>query len=336
MENNSHNNGSALLIALVLMGILMSLSIGISGLLIGALRDSTLLVQKTKAWYAAESATEHALLDIAQNPPGFETTQVVAPFGRSNGLASPRLGLVDSEVSGVRGEYQIKARSREIPNVPAYQIQSDSDRYAVLRYNESITIPLFSGPSDGETIKQFRVNYYFSPDLALRGEQVSNNLDILRWKIFGIAHDGTMEVMSEFFPADKGNSAAAPTCLGTNNQCYNYAKFYERAPDGFHIVEQYAISTFLEQHTQNFLVLTNITNVDLIAGSLSTAEKQDIANIRYRVIVEDSDPKAQLTLPSIQITADGFAGTAKQSLDLTIPRDSFLPVFNYALYRTAE
>lgn len=327
------NEGSALLVALIVMGILLTLSLGVSNLLIGALRDSRLLLEKTRAWYAAETGMEHALYAASKNPPGFEEEK------------SERLGgLGDSEYA-----YAIRATAKEIPPKESYEIRSESDRFASLRLNESVTIPLFRGsgakpenasPTPESSVKNFRVDYYLAPDLKLQGARVDDDLDILRWKIFGIARDGKMEVINEFVPADKGNSAESPTCLGTGSNCYNAAKFYQRrlAPDGateFHIVEEFPISTFLNEHTQNFLVLTNIVNIELIsADTLSTAEKMSIANIRYRVVEEDGNPN--LTLPSIHISSDGFSGAVKQSLNLEVKRDSFLPVFNYALYRTAD
>lgn len=322
IKNQKSNTGSALLISLIVMGILMTLSLGVSSLLIGTLRDSRILMEKTRAWYAAESGMEQALFEIAQNPPGFEVEKRT---------------LQDTPHAAY--EYRIRATAAEIPAKASYEIQSDEDRYNTLRLNESITIPLFKGAQQKDTVKKFRVDYYLSADATKQGGFVDNDMDILRWKIFGIAADGKMEVINEFLPANEGNSATSPTCLGTASNCYNGAKFYKRvlAPDGsteFHIVHPFPIETFLKEHTQNFLVLTNVVNVDLIAGPLSASEKQKIANIRYRVVEEEGVPR--LTLPNILIASDGFAGETKQSLDLEVKREQFLPVFNFALYRTAE
>lgn len=316
MENKIYNNtrASALLVAMILMGILMTLSLGISSLLIGTLRDSRVLLEKTRAWYAAESGLEHALLAVSENAPGFEAEK-------------------KTELGDAHYEYRVRAAASEIPQKESYEITTDEDRFAALHHNESITIPLFSSEASA---KKFRVEYYLAPDLKLSGSLVDEDLDILRWKIFGIAADGAMEVMNEFVPMQSGkNTAGNPSCLGTGSQCWNGAKFYERTSLGFNIVNHHPITTFLEQHTQNFLVLTNMVNVDVIAGeALSTSEKKQLANIQYRVVEEDGQPR--LTLPSIKIAADGFAGESKQSLDLEVKRDSFLPVFHYALYRTAE
>lgn len=313
------NKGSALLIAMMLMGILMTLALGVSGLILSTVKDGRLLIEKTRAWYAAESGLEHGLFDISENAPGFETEKTFS-FPEAN----------------TSYKYRIMASASEFPKKEPYEIETDEDRFAFLRLNESVTLPLFRGTDAADSVQRFRVKYYLAPDLKLRGGLVDEDLDILRWKIFGIAEDGALEVMNEFIPMQTAkNSAGSPSCMGTESDCWNGAKFYERTPQGFNIVPHHPIAAFLEKHKQNFLVLTNMVNVDVIqADALGTEEKKKIANIRYRVI--DADGKKNLTLPSIKIAADGFSGETKQSLDLEVKRPTFLPVFNYALYRTAE
>ncbi|MBI5412723.1 hypothetical protein HZA42_00045 [Candidatus Peregrinibacteria bacterium] len=308
-----HNQGSALLIALMIMGVLMTLSLGVSSLVLGNMRDSRVLIERTKAWYAAESGLERALLETSKNPPGFETEK--------NG----NMGIQGPEFS-----YSVKSTANKFPI---------ENGYATLRLSESVTIPLFKGATDELTVKDFHVDYYLAPNISNLGGFISNDLDILRWKIFGIAADGTMEVINEFVPANKGNSEQSPTCFGTKPNCYNNANFYRRRLGGdgaseFH-KEDIAIKTFLDEHKQNFLVLTNAVNTDMIVGGLTLSEKQRLANIKYRVIEDDSG-KSNLTMPTIKISSNGTFGEAKQSLDLEIKRDTFLPVFNYALYRTAD
>lgn len=295
----------------------MSLSLGISSLLIGTISDARVLQEQTRAWYAAESGLEKALFAVAQNGPGYEIEK------------RETLDKYDTKF-----EYRVRAAAKEIPLKDASQIISASDKYADLHLNESVTIPLFKGSNIADTVKKFRVDYYLAPDLKLRGGIVDEDLDILRWKIFGIADDGAMEVINEFLPMMNGKTDADhPSCIGTDSQCWNAAKFYERGKGGFNIVEHHPITTFLNQHRQNFLVLTNIVNIDMInAGTISLDDKKKIANIRYHVI--EGNGKPRLTLPNIKVSSDGYSGTTKQSLDLEIKRETFLPVFNYALYRT--
>lgn len=322
--------GSALLIALMLMSILMMLGLGVSNLVISQIKEGRLLIEKTKAWYAAEAGLEHAMLAVSSNPPGFE--------------AKEKKELADT---GVGYEYQIRATASRIPAKESADVELEEETYNILHHNETITIPLFRGTAEGDGVKKFHADYYFAPELKLASGFLPDDLDILRWKIFGIAKDGAMEVMSEFVPANKDSSAVAPTCIGTEEklskalQCYVFATFYVRqlgasgSPE-LHKSETYPIAKFLAEHRQNFLVLTNISNVDLIATKigLTSDEKKKIANIYYRVVEGENEPR--LTLPYIEISVDGQAGETQQSLDIQVARDRVLPVFNYALYRTKE
>lgn len=315
-----NREGSALLVAVIVMGILMTLAIGVSDLLIGTLRDNRLLLAKTRAWYAAESGVEKALLKIENGGPGFEEQ------GQSNGG------------NDWRYSYNILARTDQFPvgrqNVP----QDSPESYDILGFNELVVIPLFAGTSSENSARNFRVDYYLEPELLRLGNYAYEDLDILRWKIFGVNGDGKMEVVNEFLPVETNkNSPTNPTCLGTVSGCWNSANFYENVPpEGYRISPIYPISTFMQNHTQNFLVLTNIINIDLVGGNTtSTASKQKIANIRYRIIEDDSGSR-NLTLPRTKISSDGFSGDAKQSIDLEVARETFLPVFNYALYRTID
>ncbi|MBI4994247.1 hypothetical protein HZC21_01210 [Candidatus Peregrinibacteria bacterium] len=302
----------------------MTLALGISDLLIGTIRDNRILLEKGKAWYAAESGLEQAMFEFYNAPPGFETEKEIELNGQN-----------------LKYRYLISAAARQIPEKESYEIQLPEDSFASLPLNESVTIPLFNGTKPEDMVKRFRVDYYFAPEIKLAGGFVDDDLDILRVKIFGIAADGTMEVISEFLPADKGNSSLSPTCFGTESACYNAAKFYQRAAaqngaTEFNIIDKFHIEKFLQEHSQNFLVLNNIVNIDLIAGFLSSSDKKKIANIRYRVIEKDDDGISRLTLPYVKILADGFAGETKQSIAAEISREKTLPVFNYALYRTVE
>lgn len=319
-NKKNHAEGSSLLVAMIVMGILMTLSLGVSNLLIGTLRDSRMLMEKTKAWYAAESGIERAMLAIYKNPPGFEGDN-----------------FEDNVANDARYKYKINATTKEIPLREPYE----RDKYATLGLNESVTIPLFKGTAPEDSVKKFHVNYYLDPDLKVHGPVVEG-LDILRWKIFGITADKRMEVINEFVPAKEGSSADSPTCIGTAPGCtaetgYTGAKFYKRGVDGSIDIEPvHPIETFLNNHIQNFLVLTNIVNIDLIAGFPEEAAKKNAANIKYHVVDDDDAENSSFTLPNIKIESDGFSGETKQSLDLEVKRDTFLPVFNYALYRTVE
>ena len=82
MENKKHTEGSSLLIAIIIMGVLMTLALGVNNLMIGTLRDGRILLEKTRAWYAAESGIERALNEIYSNQPGFETEKKLKLKGK--------------------------------------------------------------------------------------------------------------------------------------------------------------------------------------------------------------------------------------------------------------
>ncbi|PJC36641.1 hypothetical protein CO046_04465 [Candidatus Peregrinibacteria bacterium CG_4_9_14_0_2_um_filter_53_11] len=320
-----NREGSSLLIALIIMGILLTLALGISELLIGTLRDNRLLLERTKAWYAAESGIERALLSISINPPGYEEEK-------------------EGELSEAEAKYAygISAAETSVPHREPYEIQIEADTYNELAVGEAITIPLFKGTDPDDGVQEFRADFYLSPTLRLRNGYISSDLDILRWKIFGIATDGSgaTEVINEFVPEDPGSSAESPTCIGTSVECYNGATFFQRilGSDGaeeYNVIEAYPIREFLRTHKQNFLVLTNFVNVNLISGGgLTSAEKKQLATIRYRI--RESQGVARLTSPIVEIRSDGTVAETTQSIDIKFGRERFLPVFNYALYGTSN
>ena len=311
-----HPDGSALLIALMMMSILITLSLGISQLLIATLHDTTTLRDTTHAWYAAEGGIERALAAAYNNGPGFE--EKISPTTTSDGS---------------KYSYGVHAVASNYPE--------NGKDFATLHLNESVTIPLFrNGGGDSAKVNNFRVEYFLSTDLARRPEllgdvQNINNIDLLRWKLFGISTTGGMEVMNEFAPMQKlKNTDDIPSCIGTASDCWNGGKFFEPDAHGeLNFTDNKPISAFLASHTQVFLVLTNVFNTDLVPGTLSTRQQQKLATVRYRM--KDTDNSNNLTLPFMYLSADGTAGSSTQSIDLALPRPSFLPVFNFALYRTA-
>lgn len=325
MQNNKHNEGSALLISLIIMGILMMLATGVSELLIGTLRDSRSLLERTEAWYGAESGIERGLKAVIENPPGFEETDRAYSF-------------TDTRTPTSYG-YSIRAVAAKYPDVDPFL--REEEKFASLGLNESITIPLFRGTNPDDTVEHFILEYFISPKIASLGGFIENDLDILRWKVFGISKEsGATEVMNEFVPANAGSSPESPTCFGTDAQCaYTGATFYQKTATGeYEIHKPYLIENFLSTHRQNFLVLTNYLNTNVIVGIEDPDLRKEAAVIKYRLTnlgggEANADNKI-ITLPNITITADGSVGQTQQSIDITIPREKFLPVFNYALYRT--
>ena len=65
MENKKHTEGSSLLIAIIIMGVLMTLALGVNNLMIGTLRDGRILLENARV-VRAESGIERALTKFIQ------------------------------------------------------------------------------------------------------------------------------------------------------------------------------------------------------------------------------------------------------------------------------
>jgi len=163
-------NGSALLITLLMMGILMMLTLGISTLVIREIRVTQSVVDANKAYYAAEAGTENALLALSKNKAGFEPngkveagSDTIDPsfaydFTTSNQTDSIPSFPDDQPIfvdkvaySGNNGEVTADCRigSSRDPFALAYnkqQVYQDCPRatYRKLGLNETAIIPLFS------------------------------------------------------------------------------------------------------------------------------------------------------------------------------------------------
>jgi hypothetical protein len=108
-----------------------------------------------------------------------------------------------------------------------------------------------------------------------------------------------------------------------------------------------SIMTFMQNHRKNYLTLTNVVNPDII-GITDPAVRAAKANIFYRLAaVPDSTQSCPgeggagagtnlMVRPYADISADGFAldGKVRQSIDAKLRLNSFLPVFNFTLFRT--
>lgn len=95
-------------------------------------------------------------------------------------------------------------------------------------------------------------------------------------------------------------------------------------------------------HEYNYLMLTNVLgeNVKLERGVFQTDTSNTIyerllgtQKLHYRLRADDTkNSKETLACEGFLVRADGFFRGAKQSLDMKIALDTFLPVFDFALY----
>jgi len=397
-------SASALLIAILVMGILLTLTLGLSDLVIREIRQTTDLVASGKAYFAAEAGIEDALLDLHENLPGYET-----PMG------STQQSLGDSSY-----DYTIFNKADKVPyfdpNQPIFlkpdepainsnfiYIDKPEVTYNALPLGGSAMIPLYSdngqgGPGRFPDVTEFIVEYYVcfgGPDQ--QGDSgICNNivdnissleyLDILRWKIFGRPKDdvnGKTESISDFYPSAANANANNPVCMGSvgdpssldpNGRCmpaetyvgdgntlFSAARECYKSDAGYNTtggadiktsntvspgneaivhIGYCTISDFIRYHEQNYLVLTNVINPDIINVNYNPIDNPSSVlktNIYYRVIARNGNPDSpKLVREAASITANGYAsnGQVKQSIDVKIGLSSFLPVFNFSLYHT--
>jgi Tfp pilus assembly protein PilX len=389
MKKIKTNKGSALIIALLIMGILMTLALGLSNLVIREVSITTDIVNSGKAYFAAEAGIESALLDLHQNLPGYEAKEIITDGKFDVGGQTYQAGI--SEDAELEYDYQIENRTHTIPHIdteiidPAIVNANKSRTFNVLRLNESVTIPLFVSDENGETIdiSDFRVEYYIaedaiSPSWLIKGAQ--EDIDMLRWKITGIKELGASpgsgpnaplklltESIGDYLPTISGSNENQRTCFGTqeslvsrvfnginydaecleatHGRIYYFAReayTFDIRPKGGgefeyvtvpHLegVNPMTIGRFLENHSHNYLTLTNIFNPSMIRG-LSDFEKRQNARIYYRIVIPNEN---EYTIREFaKITSVGYVRRLRKRIEALIRPDKFMPVFNFSLYRT--
>lgn len=394
--------GSSLIVAILIMGILLTLTLGLSNLVIREIRQTSDIVASGEAYYAAEAGIENAMYELAQGAPGYQTE------GED--------GWVVVDEPDLNYQYKIDNQGDSIPYFPedepiflsagdgvaAYTKSSVYQNnpeltYNVLPLNQTVTIPLFTEDGDVESFMvQYYVDFTLSKDydyVTPSGQPISlQYFDILRWKVFGnpdADSDGIPDVdlatkvietdaISDYYPANDGDGPEMPVCIGSSllsdtfngvsytcsypvakytnsdtqtvddeefgaswssaRECYTSEAGQSVAPlvgDSKNSVQKgCSISTFIGSHTRNYITLTNVVNPDIIG--IEPDVRPELANIYYRVIAKQGPSEPKLVREFADISADGFArsGTFKQSIDVKLGLTSFLPVFNFSLYRT--
>lgn len=353
--------GSALLVAMLVMGILMVITLGLTDLIIREMRLEADVSKAGKAYYAAEAGIEEALLAVHQGLPGVEKQDVEGADFDSAGEYS----------------FSIHGRSKTFPDLTDVDYGSDLTKtFKPLRHNESVTIPMFYSDDNGQVkhIKNFYVAYYMQPvDLSVKANGFAlNDFDVLRWKIFGLRKDvGTKrtESISDYISVGSEDSDQSPRCFGTKvdssdeGKCKATAQgvayttvdskqilacslieartFYRYNPDGSldkSTLEQqcHSIAGFFTDHEYNYLTLTNAVNLDMIKKAKSASqdatveERKALATIYYKIVVLDGD---ELPLNDVKITSVGVLDDIEQAIEVVVGREQFLPVFNFSLYR---
>lgn len=204
-----NRNGSALLVAMLVMGILLATSLALSGLVLREIKIVKNTVDGGRAYYAAESGLEMSLYELNTQMDGWETSD--------EGVAVELSG-------GVSGVYNVENTCNSYPCFDDdYDISTRvpplKEFYDVLDLNESITIPLFVTRDGKElAVRDFTVEFFaaFSPQkhLNVKADNL-NGWDVLRWKILGLKNDRT-ESIGDFTALSVANLADEGDSLLTN------------------------------------------------------------------------------------------------------------------------
>lgn len=191
-----NRKGTALLIALLVMGVFMAISLALSSLILRETRITKSFIDSGQAYYSAESGIELALYALNTRLPGWQPDGE----GYEDGFQS---FTVDEDQNAV-GEFSLENRCRAYPCFDEEEFDLRKIRelavgdsgyakyfYDVLDLNESLTIPLFV--YDGNDVKDVEdfVVEFFSPlnpreHLEFRDKGKIHDWDVLRWKLVGI------------------------------------------------------------------------------------------------------------------------------------------------------
>ncbi len=374
-----NQKGTALITALLVMGVLTAISLSVSALIVREIGITRLVLDAGKAYYTAESGMEKALLELNKNPMG--------DFDDKDG--SFEVG------EGVKGKFTIKNTANSYPVVVGEVQDNPEAYYSYLDVNDSVTIPLFINKEGGEEkVENFVVQYFV--DLE-KGDFIFDNLDtlgswdVLRWKVYGIVpngeNQGETESINDFTPVSlvmdggsgEGKSltdAGNPSWFGSINDWSgtrgsNYftmsgsirytpyqegqdwsdptdvdgqtvyrgycprthaREHYKYDGDLMTVIDCYPIADFLKEHDQNYLVLTNLMNPSVLnSAEYDKTCRESKSRLYYRVVSSEFMPRE-----FAEITSIGEVGDSKITLDMLRKRDSFMPIFNFALYHSGE
>lgn len=313
---------SALLLSFFLMSVLILVAISVSILVVKDLSTVRTIVGGTQAYYAAEGVTERGLQDLKDNLPGYESEYLGIRF-------------LDSVVATLVGT----ARAQVDPDDLTVPCANEGGGWHALGPNESVQIPLFAQTDSAGTIEAipyFYVSFYAGQE---DGEVDSTSIlskDVLRWKILGrtgtVGDPGLTEAMSEYIPLydggsgldDNYNSETNPTSFGPAADSvfpgFQDGKF-DSSSSGATFDAGYPISTFLENHVYNYLVLTNIIT-----------ESTSNETIFYKFHSLDVAPVCEY----VNLAASGSStyGSAQQDLNTLVKEGESLPVFDFVIYHT--
>lgn len=360
--------GSALVMAMLFMMLLLVLSFSVNLMLLSEVRAERNFLSGVKAYYAAEAGVETALLDVSFADAGESVLGTPVPVPFVSDAAALNTSITDDDQTYA---YEVNARTTEF--TPCVFESRNDDGYGVLQAGESVVIPLNSveNPENGADITSFQVDYYIVDTNSPfdTPSWVMQHKDVMRWKIIGNRNfSGKVEAISDYFPISdiNHNYPNNPTRFGTSNTenfDWDTGKYYDIldgvtfdtadliyldisayidnfADGGFHYIfhANYPIDDFLASHENNLLVLTNFLNTIPADVPDADVNPADSYELYYRVhdgIENSPEDEQAIACTSVKVSADGVSPDGKfvQTLDVVKPLDQGIPVTDFVWYQ---
>lgn len=368
-----NKKGSAVVIALLLTGTLILIGVSLATVINNETRQIAEIIRNGRAQYLSEAGTEVGLLYTHQSPRGSEPKNnslenifsLTTRQNTRNIVFNNQVNLSNNITN--QFSFEVNTLSNYLPIVEDFTLNESLQNptnpdirkklFEALPLNQSVTIPLTDA-------KQFEIEYYF----ALDSGDNRQDWDILLWKLFGTNSNGEIENLSEYFPATGstaqgnknisnttiGSSSVAPASFGTltPEQGFNCGTYFPAQSEtqlltGENQSQEFTtcgqlIQTFLDNHSNNYLVLTNGVNTALFGENEAIF---DIANIYWRACTPNcsdsllknnlEDKENQFLVPQFtKITSKGTHNRNTKYLYTSINPEGFLPVFDFSIYRT--
>jgi len=299
-------SGSALLISLLLMSFLMVFGLGISQIVVDSIRVERNVVDAGMAYFSAEGAVESALYYRENRLPGYE--------GQEEDVALENWALMT---------YNMVAAEDTVP------CEHEESEWRELGVQESVSWPLYrwdAGPEGRADLEAFILSFKVE-DRNGDSRMVYGN--VLRWKILGIdKDDGNTKAISGLLEYSSGG-------INTLDAKVNTASFYDGSEGGTYVYHaDYPISNFLQNHYFSTLILTNVISLPA-QYPLEQSPKDNVLKLQ----LSTDNPGFAVSKSPCEYTliqADGTSGDVTQNIDVRVKLESFLPVFNFVLYETAN
>ncbi|HAU40298.1 MAG: hypothetical protein UV80_C0001G0056 [Candidatus Peregrinibacteria bacterium GW2011_GWF2_43_17] len=293
MNNFKHKEGSALLVAILIMAVLLVFGLGINILIVMEMKAERGLVSGGQAYYSAEGAVEMAMYDVVTNMKGYEVVD--------------EAGSLSNEADYV---YSIEAMGE---TWPCYEygdkIYTDDAgaMWRVLETEESVMIPLFD---DAGKITNFTLYYYTMDEGGIfpTGE-------VLRWKVIGINEDSGLTEAISAYDILMGFPSSFESAMKTGGYYMDIGTTWGGRE--YEYLEA-NLKSFLELHSYNYLTVTNVVNEE--------------SDMEYDLYVRMSDANVEFVCEYVKVVADGTFGDYVQKIDSFMKEGEPLPVFDFVLW----